>query len=310
MVSKTSKVILSLTAGALPLVGFSGVFAADKSSNLEVNVKESLSVSVTTPATPTAGDADTFLRSKINVSVTSNNSAGFTASMTAKTADTFLSNQADASATLPTLASPTTKGGFPSNYWGFSLDDTDAGNDASTYNAMVASTATPITLLSSTNATAGNKDFFFGAKSDVTLASGTYVGTVVINVVSGVINDTTNPITPTNPATNPTVAENPSYVATAGNTTNGTTAYTYTRTNTTNDTTTQTTQISDGDNTDMYTGYTAPQGVYSSTAGRNANTVAATASLLAAISTAAAASSAFFFMAAKRDKDDEEEPKQ
>lgn len=309
MVSKTSKVILSLTAGALPLTIFSGAFAADKNSNLEVNVKESLSVSVTTPATPTAGDADTFLRSKINVSVTSNNSAGFTASMTAKTADTFLSNQADASATLPTLVSPTTKGGFPSNYWGFSLDDTDAGSDASTYNAMVASTATPITLLSSTNATTGNKDLFFGAKSDVTLASGTYVGTVVINVVSGVI-DNTNPITPTNPATNPATNNTPTYVATTGNTASGTTAYTYTRTNTTNNTTTQTTQISDGDNTDMYTGYTAPQGVYSSAMGRNVNTVAATASLLAAISTAAAASSVFFFIAAKRDKDDEEEPKQ
>lgn len=277
---------------------------AEDATDFSVNVKESLFVSITTPTDWASGDIDTFLRNKVSIQVRSNNAAGFTASMTTKTPDTALTNTSKNTATLPTLSTSTSRSSFPANYWGYSLNDTDAGNNSSTYNALVGSTGTPITLLSSTTAASGSKDFYFGAKADVTKAAGTYTGTVVISVVTGVINEE-NPVTPTNPATPGPQNNTPNYnPAPTGGSSSGTTTYTYT--NTGSDTNTTTTEISEGDNTSAYSGYTPPQGQTQNTISNISNN-SALATGLATASSIAAASGIFFFVLAKRDKDDEED---
>ena len=276
---------------------------ADDSTNLEVNVKETLSVSVSTPATWASGDMDTFLRNKVSVSVTSNNAAGFTATMTTKTANTALVNTVRNTVTIPTLSANTTRSSFPANYWGYSLDDTDAGLTSSTYRALVGVGSTPITLLSSNTATSGSKDFFFGAKADATKASGTYINTVVISVVSGVI-DNNNPVTPVDPVT-PGSEEEPIYNPTGGGSSTGTTAYTYRRSNSTTSTTT--TEVSAGDNRSVYDGYTPPQGVVNRHTKANVNSGTTLATWLGIATSVATASGFFFLAAARREGDDEDE---
>ena len=291
------KVFYAVTLATVAFLAPQVPVSADENTTFNVNVEESLSVSVTTPSTWASGNIDTFLRNKVSVSVTSNNTAGFTASMTTKTADTALTNTAKSSYTLPTLSGAVEKNSFPANYWGYSLNDTDAGNNSSTYNALVGAGSTPITILSSANASTGSKDFYFGAKADVTQASGTYMGTVVISVVSGVI-DSTNPITPTNPVT---PGENQTPVYNSGS---NTTAYTYSSTN--SGTTSTTTQVSKGDNRSAYEGYTPPQGVTHSTkTATNTGTDLATGLGIAAA--VAATSGLLLFVAARRENDEDDE---
>ena len=298
--------ITLLTINSSPLSVF-----ADNATNFNVNVRESISVSITTPSTWASGNIDTFLRNKVNVSVTSNNSAGFTATMSSKTTNTSLTNTTKSSYTLPTLASSSTRGSFPANYWGYSLDDTDAGSTSSTYNAMVASNATPITLLTTSSATSGSKDFYFGAKGNATLASGTYTGTVVVNVVSGVIDSSTNPVTPTNPATPGGTDNTATYsAAPIGSTSQGSTTYTYRRTNSGNNTQTVTTEVSEGNNVNNYIGYTPPQGETYRTNSNVANNTLLTTGLATAAAIATASGMFFFIVVSQREEDDDEETPQ
>lgn len=308
MVKKINKVILKTTLILAVILSSASLntYAVQENVDFQVNIKEILSVSVTTPTDWATGNIDVFLRNPVSVSVTSNNSAGFTATMSMKTPDTFLTNMSKNTATLPTLTANSTRGNFPANYWGYSLDDTAAGSASSTYRALVGSNATPITLLQSSSATTGSKDFYFGAKGNAALPAGTYTGTVVINVVSGVI-DNNNPITPTNPAT-PT---GPNEVATynyspTGGSSNGTTTYTYQRTNAQAGTTTTTTEVTDGNNVGSYQGYTPPQGVSDRTVS-SIGEDSPVATGLAVTASVAAASGMIFFIIAKRKKDDEEE---
>ncbi len=266
--------------------------SADENTSFNVNVQESLSVSITTPTTWASGNINTFLRNKVSISVSSNNSAGFTASMTAKTMDTSLTNTSRSSYSIPTLdSSSVTRISFPANYWGYSLDDDDSNNGSgssfSTYRAMVGSTSTPITILSSNVAATSSKDFYFGAKADVSQASGTYVGTVVISVVSGVTNNNSNPITPVDPVT-PGEDQVAIYDSSANRT-----YYTYSTTS--SGTSTTTTQISSGDNRSAYVSYTPPQGATHNKLDTNATLVTGLG-----IATAVAATSGFFFLAAVR----------
>ena len=280
--------------------------SAEENTSFNVNVKESLSVSIVTPTEWASGDIDTFLRNKVSINITSNNAGGFTASMTTKTASTDLTNMSKNTYTMPTLASAVQRSAFPANYWGYSLDDTENGSDSSTYSALVGAGSTPITILSSNSATTGSKDFYFGAKADVTQAAGTYMGTVVISVVSGVVDNSTNPITPVNP-----VNPGPEEVATY-DPGRDTTQYTYTRTSTpapsTPSTTTTTTQISSGDNRSAYEGYTPPQGVTYSTKSTVNNQAGLATGL--GVAAAVAATSGFFFLAAARRRDDDDEEDQ
>ena len=283
----------------------------------QVNVKEALSVSITSPTTPANGNVDTFLRNKYTLDVSSNNANGFTASMyavdTTNLTNTALNNQ-----TIPTLASSSTRGNFPTNYWGYSLgtsetlnnhtyNETDAGNSSSNYYPLVSTSAAPITVLSSNNSNSGSRDIYFGAKASAGKAAGTYSGIVVISVVSGVIDSTDNPITPTNPVGPNQTEEVARYMPSpSGGSSNGVTTYTYRRTNVAAGTNTTTTQVSDGDNRDSYSGYTPPQGVKENTTS-DINSDSSLAASLATTATVAAAAGMFFFIAAKRREDDEDE---
>ncbi len=278
------------------------VLAISENTEFEVNVREVLSVSVTAPTIWATGDVDTFLRNAVHIDVVTNNANGFTASMTMKTNETSLINTSKNTYTLPTLSAQTSRANFPANYWGYSLNDTTAGSESSTYNALVGVNSTPITLLHSDSAASGSKDFYFGAKANVTQASGTYAGTVVISVVTGVI-DNDNPVIPEDPdVPNPT-PEVPTY-----NENRDTTTYTYTTTNTSAGTTTTTTEVSAGNNRSAY-GYIEqmePQGVEYSTTSRVSNLSGITTGLAIA-SSVAMTSGAFFLFAARREEDDEDD---
>ncbi|MBR2543334.1 hypothetical protein IKF03_01940 [Candidatus Saccharibacteria bacterium] len=299
MVTKKSKIIKLFSALSLLFVGFNNAFAVDGNTNFNVNVAESLFVSVSTPTDWASGYADAFLRNKVSVNVVSNNTNGFTASMTTKTDNTALVNNTNNTYTLPTLASTTSRANFPANFWGYSFDDTESGSDTSNYGALVGVNGTPITILSSSTASTGSKDFYFGAKANVTQASGTYTGTVVISVVSGVIDPGTNPITPVNPVTPNPTPNTPTY-----NSSSNVTSYTYNPTVPNTDTTV--TIIDTGDTRGVYNGYTPPQGVTRTTSAKT-QAFSTLATGLAVAATIATTSGMFLLFAARREEDDENE---
>lgn len=310
-----------IAPAALVIANLNSVHAETAQTTFNVNVKESLSVAITAPSEYASGDAGEFLRNKVNLSVSTNNTNGFTASMYSQ-GTTNLTNNILNTETLPTLASSSTRSSFPDNYWGYSLGsgtinsslnnntygETDAGNASSYYYPLVSTSASPIAILTGTST--GQQDIYFGAKANLNKASGTYVGTVIISVVTDVIDNNTNPITPTNPAQPSNTNEVASYSsAPTGSTTNGSTTYTYRRTNSSAGTTTTTTQVSEGNNVSAYNGYTPPQGVIENTVSDIYDGGSPVASALAATSASAAAAGMFFFILAKR-KDDEEEEEQ
>lgn len=323
--------VLAVAAVAAPgLVTTEGAKA--ETTTFEVNVAESLSVSVTTPSTWASGEVDSFLRNGINVSVTSNNASGFKASMQSS-GSTDLTNTTNNTITIPTLTASTVKSSFPANYWGYSLDDTSSGSDSSTYLAM---STNPITLLNESNASSGSKDVYFGAKANMSQAAGTYTGTVVVNVVTGTVNENSgntdyNPTTPTNPVTPNPTNNTPTYNSAVGGSDNtpagvgistttgaspstggtryrGTTTYTTRSSNIQDETTTTTTEVSGGDTRNSYT---SPQGrVISTEASTPESSSSTLTTALATTATVAAASGIFFFIVAKRREDDEDEEEQ
>lgn len=311
--------VVSLSYTLLFPVPFS---ASAENTTFQVNVKETLSVSVTTPetwasGTPTPTLDSGFLRNTVSLSVTSNNATGFTASMYADTSDTThtsLVNTVDSTETLPTMTASQQKSAFTANYWGYSLDaagtniynnktynETDAGNDSSQYHPLTTSSS-PETILTGTGSTTGSRQIYFGAKANSSQAAGTYAGSVVISVVTGEVKDgntgneptvPTDPVTPAddNPDTTPT------YISQVGD--NGVTVYT-TRSS---DSTTETvaTQVTEGDVTSSY-----PLGVTENTS-TSVSSGSPLATGLAIASTTAAATGIIFFIIAKRREDDDEE---
>ena len=288
--------------------------ATEANTTFQVNVADSLAVTVTTPTSWATGDIDTFLRNKVSIEVTSNDSSGFTASMYSETS-TDLTNIAKNTFTIPTLASQSTRSAFPSDRWGYSLGtsslggrnygETDAGNNSSNYYPLVATSSSPITILQASSGTySGTQDIYFGAKASISKASGTYTGTVLISVVTGTvttpedpIND--NPITPVNPATNDDTTEG---YATYDSTNDRTVYYT---TSTVSSDTVTTAEVSSGNTTSSYA---APAGVTTRTSSNiNDGSVALG---LATAASVAAASGIFFFILAKRREEDEEEENQ
>ncbi len=296
----------TMTFSATPLI-----HATDANTSFQVNVADSLAVSVTAPATWATGDIDTFLRNKVSIEVVSNDSAGFTASMYSEDS-TDLTNVAKSTFTIPTLADQSTRSDFPSDYWGYSLgvsslagrnyNETDAGNSASVYYPLVATSASPITILQAAEGTySGTQDIYFGAKASVNKASGTYTGTVLISVVTGTVttpsdNPNDNPITPVNPATNNDTTEGH---ATYDGVNDRTVYYS---TTVASDTVSTTTEVSKGNTTSSYA---APAGVTTKTSSNiNSGSIALG---LATTASVAAASGIFFFILAKRREEDEDE---
>lgn len=312
--------IISVIAGSSYVAETQTAKAVQQSTQFEVNVREILSVSITTPSEWVSGHINSFLRNKINVTVTGNSGEGFVASMSTNSDSTELVHEDNMDA-IPTLSQDTLGYGyFPVNRWGYSLNDTDAGSDRSVYSALVNVSQTPITLISNADSrTINSKDIYFGAKADMSKSSGTYQGTIVINVVSGTINEDSsnpdyNPTTPTSPAT-PTASEEVAeyHGAPIGDRTSGTTTYTYSSTDSTNHTRTTTTQVSDGDNRDSYIAYTPPQGVSRTTRSTSTTDNSTDSSSLAmglAITSGVAAAAglgAFFLAKSKSNEEDDDE---
>ena len=320
---------------------------ASCNTTFEVNVDDSITVALTTPESGATGDVGDFLRNTVNLDVSSNVSNGFTASMysssdNAGTTKTDLTHTTlGDSYAISTLSNSTTRGSFPTDSWGYSLKtspdsttygETDAGNSSSYYYPLTDSSASPITIMSASAGTkTGSQSIYFGAKASANKPSGTYENTVVISVVTGIINNnssdpTYNPITPTNPVNPTTDTPNNNTATYTGSTgtgatmgvgtsgTTGTTVYTTSTRQGTGSaaTTTTTTQVSGGDQT---ASYTAPQGVQSTTNKSNnvtdleaaSSTNSALPAGLAAAAAASATTGVAFFILAKRNKDDDDE---
>ena len=339
MVKQTPKVIfksvLLFTSTLLSVSGASSVFAVtpqEYDADFQVNVKETISVSITRPSSGAAGDINEFLRNDFAINVNTNNTEGFTASMYADIYGSTvpLTNTTHSSSTLPTLTTSAgiARSSFPANYWGYSLgqykldgvtqssytlngktySETAAGNDNSLYYPMISrsSSSNPIVIMdgATTPKSSGTQNIYFGAKSDASLRAGTYTGTVVVSVVSGGI-ASNNPVTPTNPArpSDDNVSNGAAYrsgtrgVGSSG--TSGTTIYTTTSGNTTK------TEISGGDNREAYA---HPQGERYETFTDVNEGLPITGLVMA--STVAAFTGFTFFILAYRDDDDDEDEEQ
>ena len=319
LIHKT-KIASAVTLAVAAPVAVANIIApayADNPQNVDfnVNVTEVLTVSITDPASWASGELSNkvgdryvsdLLRNKVNVSASTNNPVGVTVSM--YTNNTNLVNQANNTITIPTLASTTTAGNFPTNYWGYSLNDNGSNTEAN-YGALTTS-ASPIrvfTTVGTASTSSGSQDIYFGAKADDTKDSGTYEQTVYFAAVTGTITED-NPEVPVNPApaTPDPIDNNPSYDSTVGST-NGTTTYT-TRTtsgtgtsSTSGKTKTTTTEVSSGNTTSSYA---AAQGVTTKSGIDGGSSVAIALGVASAV---AATSGIFFFVAAKRRKDDDDE---
>lgn len=268
-------------------------------TTFEVNVREVLSVAITTPTTWANGNINTLLRNKVVLNVTSNNIDGFTASMISTDANSRLYHSSRSSEYLTPLSSTNvTPASFTANSWGFSINDTDAGSSESQYNPVASASSAPTTLISQAQSTAStpitSRNIYFGAMSNISRASGTYSGTVTFYVVSGNINNDSsdpdyNPNPPVNPATD---------VANGTTETDATNSRTVSTVVTTNgNTSTTTTTVNE---------YVAPQGVTNSTSSNIYDGSMLTTGL--AVTAAIAATSGLtFFILAKRKKDDDDE---
>lgn len=291
------------------------------------DIAESLAISLTTPIddSSNSGLIGSFLRNSVLLDVYSNTStgagAGFTALMYAEDTTNLVHTNNDYLKTInggqnvlvPTLSAEKTRSEFPTGMWGYSLGgqianqggytdaktygETIAGASNSHYHAMTTSSA-PITTLSNNTAGEGSRYIFFGTKPGDAQASGTYTGTVVINVVSG----TVGVEIPNNPATDQdTTTNNPSY---AYDQTNDRTVYTSVSTNSTAGTETITSIVSSGDTTATYAD---PAGETTRTAAIASSGVDLAYGLVGAAGVATAAGIAFLILAKKRDDDEDEE---
>ena len=301
MLKQKTKIRLGLVSFAAVLITVSCYFlpvSADTgNTNFEVNVQESLAVTITTPSSGATGNIGDFLRNEVVVSVFSNSSSGCTSSMKVNGSSTALAHASKENTTIPTLSSISTRENFPANYWGYSLDDTTAGSTSSTYSAMQ-TTDIPLPNITWAAGTTGSntQNIYFGAKADISKPSGTYTGTVVISVVTGA--DSTTPATD-----NDTSGTNPTYDNTVytSDTPSGRTVYTTTSSDSQAGTDTTTTIVSKGDTRATYAN---PQGVNTVS---NISSGSGLATGLAVTASIAAASGIFFFILAKRDDDDDEE---
>ena len=317
--------VLSITSG-VQVSNMVAQQAVAENTTFQVNVVESLSVSVTTDSSESSDVANTFLRVPVTVDVSSNNASGFTASMyaTNDNADqtigshTVLNTDLTNGTTdyISTLSSNVQKSNFTANNWGYSLQnnttdstestsgDNPAGKSTSTYRPVVSTSATPTTVMQRSVASTGTQTIWFGTKADITKTSGTYTNTVVLSVVTGDITEPDNPITPDDPVgpNDDTPNDNQATYTTSGVGASGVSGTTvYTTTSSSGASSTTDTQVSAGNITSSYSN---PAGVTDRTSSTNGSPLAAGLAVAAGV---AATSGAIFFILAKRKKDDEED---
>lgn len=314
--SLNAKVVKATTITFLTsLFAFSGAVSADSSVNREfqVTVNDMLSVSISVPSTWASGNYSAFLRNRIVISATTNNPGGFTASMTTVASNGRLMNTNTALTSdnylAPLASSDVLVADFPASRWGYSLNDTNTSSASTTaiYNPVPLLGATPATIMTkNTNGTL-SQDVYFGAKSNTARAAGTYKGSVRISVVTGVIDSSSNPITPTNPAGDSTSNNTATYNSTANATSYTTTSTSGSGTNpVTGKKNVTKTDVSVGDTT---ASYSSPQGVSKVievpyTSDDSSDITMAAAGVAA---TAAVAAGAGIFIAAKKKKDKDKE---
>lgn len=185
---------------------------ASGDTQFAVEVQEALAMTIESPKTDAdwaKDDVEKFLRNEVKVQVASNNPKGFTTGMSGTTS-TNLTHTSDGTV-IPTLsATNVTRSDevfaeFPTNAWGFSLNDaTYTGK----YNPIAAPTAAPSTILSSPSNDTKTTSVYFGAKADETISAGTYVGNVKFTTVAG--NNGADLTAPNNPSSNPNNPAGPS----------------------------------------------------------------------------------------------------
>ncbi len=263
---------------------------ANDDIDFQLQVKEGLSISISTPSTWAEGDVDTFITNQISINVTAISSNGYHVRMTSSEATPVLRNTLDSATTLPTLSASWTRSSSVTNFWGYSIDDT-------TYQAVPGLGGTAAAILDSSSPGSGSAKIYFGAKSSIGQASGTYTGKVLISVVTGEVTSS-NPEVPTNPNT-PTDGNSVAYY----NSDSDSTIYT-TRTTSGSGTSaknTTTTEISDGDVT---ASYAAPQGENAKSNGTSSSLLT---TLLISSATVAATAGGILFLLFKRKTDDDED---
>lgn len=283
-------ILIGATISIFPF-GYSSAVTND--TDFQVEVKEILSVSITTPTEWVSGNVGDLLNNTINLSIMTNNPDGFTAGMTTSNIDTSLKHSVK-NISIPTLSSnvicnnASCSSLFPSNRWGYSVN---SGSESNTYKPLVGINSAPQKILSRAwgeHGVSGSADISFGVKTDISKASGSYNGAVVISVVTGTSGSNIDPpVNPSTPNEDTNIAE---YSPTTGNTT-----YTYITNNT------STTQVSEGDNREVYNGYTPPQGVSENTY-FNINNISMLTTILAVVSSTAAGIGIILFIMAKREK--------
>ena len=301
-------ILLIAVVSALPTIPAHNVLASCSTSNgittctesttLNVNINEILTVAITRPKTWASGPIDQLLTNKVSVSITSNNPAGFTATMKSATTNANLVNQSNSSSVITPLSSETATSNFTTNKWGYNVVSSDAAAPTS-YFGMVGSNGTPIQIASAQTASESvTKDIYFAAKASGSVASGTYANNVIISVVSGVIDPSNNPTTPTNPIT-PSDDPQPDNSNTNGETNHGNTANgAVVATTTTSDSTTTTTTTES---------YAKPAGVTESTIANVDNGNSLTTGLAMTAGASAAAGTIFFILAKRRRNDEEDD---
>ena len=277
-----------------------GVPECTNGANFQVNIPEILTVNITRPNSWATGNVGDFLRNVVTLSVVSNNPVGFAASMTSdktsaqvtadSTATALRSINSSSSSAIPMLSSAWTRSDTTTTkFWGYSIDDS---SETGTYNGVALKDASPTVLIPAGTTASAERNIYFGAKADSTVDSGTYQGTVIISVVSGVAAESPV-VTPVNPVTpDATSTNNPAYDGAQ-------TAYTATTYSGTIHTSTL--EISEGD---TRSSYQQPQGV--STAKINEGTPLATG-LAVTAAVAAVAGIAFFVAARRREEEDDDE---
>lgn len=315
---KTKILFAVATVFAMPALILSSAKATNPETvQFKVNIAEALTLTITDPtnwasgeltnSTSTTGVMESdFLRNKVNVEAKSNSGVGIKVSMYTKGGtdlrNTISYSASDVSTSIPTLASATSAIGtngtnFPTNYWGYSIDDTDTLNTASVYNPLSTSAIPLIDTTSDSPVPVGVEqdiDVFFGAKADNTKQSGTYMRTVYFAAV------TANPVIPTDPSEPDPINNAAHYDSTAGVGTAGQTTYT-TRSTTgsgSSATDSTSTEVTSGD---ISTTYAQAYGVTSESNG------SALATAFGVAAGVAATSGIAFFVAAKRRKDDDDE---
>ena len=171
---RCAKLFLILICCSFCAATFLGSATSALNSNLQIEILPSITVSLTD--VDLVGAIDELAVNNTNLSVSSNNATGYVTTFSTNTNHSSLNNT-NSSATIPTLPSAVAKNSFPTNYWGYSLDD-------ATYKGVPAKTETADTLAALSLSASGDasSDLYFAAKINSATESGIYKNTLLVTV--------------------------------------------------------------------------------------------------------------------------------